>query len=73
MPIRSATVSVLGSSMVRVSLEEDGESLLASLIASMFDCISITVLGVVGLPGVAAVGGLVPMDDPRSRPEAVAL
>ena len=47
MPIRSATVSEFGSSMVRVSFEEEGESLLASLIASAFDDVSTTVLGVV--------------------------
>lgn len=40
MPIRSLTVSELGSSMVRVSLEEEGKSLLASLIASAFDGVS---------------------------------
>lgn len=47
MPIRSATVSEFGSSMVRVSFEEEGESLLASLIASAFDDVSTMVLGVV--------------------------
>lgn len=42
-------VSEFGSSMVRVSVEEEeGESLLASFIASVFDVVSTIVLGVGG-------------------------
>lgn len=49
-PIRLTTVSELGSSMVRVSFEEEGKSLLASLIASAFDGVSTEVSTGVVLP-----------------------
>ena len=49
MPIKSAIVSRFGSSMVRVSLERaDGESSLASLLASEADGESSTVMGDMG-------------------------